>query len=145
MRYRIFLDTNVLLSGIFFEGNEAKLLDMIEIDLITCEDVVDELRVVVKKKLKYLGERPLEIALLEIDRALYDIEILAKDSYKAKSIETKTLIAHEKDALILAAALCANADYLLTGDSHFFTDKVRAVINVRTTREFLDEIERSRT
>jgi len=145
MRYRIFLDTNVILSGIFFEGNEAKLLDMIEIDLITCEDVVDELKVVVKKKLKYLGERPLEIALLEIDRALCDIEILTKDSYKAKAIETKTLIAHEKDALILAAALCANVDYLLTGDSHFFTDKVKAVINVRTTSEFLDEIERRRT
>lgn len=31
MRYRIFLDTNVILSGIFFEGNEAKLLLYLEI------------------------------------------------------------------------------------------------------------------
>ncbi len=31
MRYRIFLDTNVLLSGVFFEGNEAKLLLYLEI------------------------------------------------------------------------------------------------------------------
>jgi predicted nucleic acid-binding protein len=43
MRYRIFLDTNVLISGIFFEGNESVLLDMTGIDLITCEDVGDEL------------------------------------------------------------------------------------------------------
>jgi predicted nucleic acid-binding protein len=52
MRYRVFLDTNILISGIFFEGNESKVLDMVEIDLITCEDVVEELRKVVLKKLK---------------------------------------------------------------------------------------------
>ena len=40
MRYRIFLDTNILISGIFFEGNESKILDMLEVELITCEDVV---------------------------------------------------------------------------------------------------------
>lgn len=44
MRYRLFLDTNILISGIFFEGNESKILDMTEIDLITCEDVVEELK-----------------------------------------------------------------------------------------------------
>lgn len=127
MRYKVFLDTNILLSGIFFEGNEAKILDMIEIDLITSEDVVNELKSVTKKKLKYLGERPLEIALLEIDRALYDIEILPKDAYKEKLAEAKELIVHEKDVPILAAALYANADYLLTGDSHFFTDRIKRI------------------
>lgn len=45
MRYKVFLNTNVLLSGIFFEGNEAKLLNVMEIDLITSEDVVRELKI----------------------------------------------------------------------------------------------------
>ena len=53
MRYKIFVDTNILLSGIFFEGNESRILDLVELDLVTSEDVVDELRKVVKKKLKY--------------------------------------------------------------------------------------------
>ena len=44
MKYRVFVDTNILLSGIFFEGNEASILDMVELDLMTCEDAVDELR-----------------------------------------------------------------------------------------------------
>lgn len=39
MRCRIFLDTNILISGIFFEGNETRILDMTELDLITSEDV----------------------------------------------------------------------------------------------------------
>lgn len=50
MRYKVFLDTNILLSGIFFEGNEAKILDMIEVDLMTSEDVVRELKSITKKE-----------------------------------------------------------------------------------------------
>lgn len=143
MRYKVFVDTNILISGIFFEGNEAKILDMPELDLITGEDVVDELKKISKKKLKYLGERTIEIALLEIDRALCDIEILPSKKYIGKFTRAKELIAHEKDIPILAAALYAKANYLLTGDSHFFTDKIKAVIKVRTAREFLNEIEKA--
>jgi predicted nucleic acid-binding protein len=44
MRYKVFVDTNILLSGIFFEGNESSILDLIELDLVTSEDVVFELR-----------------------------------------------------------------------------------------------------
>jgi hypothetical protein len=44
MKLKVFVDTNILLSGIFFEGNEAKILDLVEIELLTGEDVVDELR-----------------------------------------------------------------------------------------------------
>lgn len=140
MRYKIFLDTNILISGIFFEGSESKILNMPELYLITSEDVVDELKKVTKKKLKYLGERTLEIALSEIDRALCDIEILARKKYAGELAKAKELIAHEKDIPILAAALYARVDCLLTGDSHFFTDKVKAVIKVRTTKDFLEEI-----
>ena len=143
MRYRIFIDTNILISGIFFEGNESMILDMIELDLITSEDVVDELKKVTKKKLKYLGERTLGIALSEIDRALCDIEVLARKRYARRLVKAKELIAHEKDIPILAAALYSKADYLLTGDSHFFTDKVKVVIKVRTTKDFLEEIRKA--
>ncbi len=29
MRYKVFVDTNSLLSGIFFEGNESRILDLL--------------------------------------------------------------------------------------------------------------------
>lgn len=67
---------------------------------------------------------------------------MPEDAYKEKLAEARELIAHEKDASILAAVLYANVDYLLTGDSHFFTDRIKALIKVRTTREFLKEIEK---
>lgn len=44
MRYKVFVDTNILLSGIFFDGNESRILDLVELDFVTSEDVVDELR-----------------------------------------------------------------------------------------------------
>ena len=140
MRYRVFLDTNILISGIFFEGNEAKLLDITEIDLITCENVVEELQRITGKKLRYLGERSLEIALSELQRALSDIEIIPKVKYIKKVKKAEQLIVHKKDVPILAAVLTAEPDYFLTGDLHFFTEKVKRVINVRTTKEFFTEI-----
>lgn len=143
MRYKVFLDTNILISGIFFEGNESEILDMVELDLITSEDVIDELKKITKKKLKYLGNRTLEIALLEVDRALFDIDILPRERYEGNILEAKKMITHKKDIPILAAALYANVDYLITGDSHFFTYKVKDVLKVRTTREFLEEIKAS--
>ena len=113
MRYRIFLDTNILISGIFFDGNESKILDMPEVDLITCEDVVYELKNVTKKKLKYLDQRNLEIALLKVDTALSNIDILPREKYLEKSLEADVLIAHKKDIPILAAALRIQVPELL--------------------------------
>ena len=137
MRYRVFLDTNILISGIFFEGNESKILDMTEIHLVTCEDVVDELRKVTIKKLKYLGERPLEIALSELERALSDFEIIPRSKYIKKFKIADQLINHKKDVPILAAVLAVTPDYFLSGDSHFFTEKIKNVINVKSVKEFL--------
>jgi predicted nucleic acid-binding protein len=50
------------------------------------------------------------------------------------------LISHKKDVPILAAVLTVRPDYFLTGDLHFFSEKVKKVINVKTTKEFLAEI-----
>ena len=140
MKLRGFVDTNILLSGIFFEGNEAKILDLVEIELLTCEDVVDELRKVVKRKLKYLKERTFEIALSETERALSDITIIPRAKYSQKIKEADGLIAHKKDVPILSAVLYAKPDYFLTGDSHFFTEKIKIVVRVMTAKDFLDKI-----
>lgn len=140
MRYKVFVDTNILLSGIFFEGNESKVLDLVEIDLITSEDVVRELRQVVHRKLRFLKERTLEIALLEMERALSDIEIIPRSGYSQKIKDAEKLISHNKDIPILAAVLFVKPNYFLTGDGHFFTDKVEKVVTVMRAKDFLDKV-----
>lgn len=142
MRYKVFLDANILLSGIFFEGNESMILDLVEIEFITSEDVVDELFKVIKKKLKYLKERSLEIALAETKRALSDIVVVQKPKYIKKIQEADRLISHKKDVPILAAVLAIKPDYFLTGDSHFFTDKIKHAVTVMTAKEFLNKIKK---
>jgi putative PIN family toxin of toxin-antitoxin system len=140
MRFKVFLDTNILLSGIFFEGNEAKILDLVEIELVTSEDVVEELRKVVKKKIKYLKERTFEIALSETERAISDITIISRSKYNHKIKEAERLITHKKDVAILAAVLYVKPDYFLTGDAHFYTDKIKSVVTVLTAKDFLAKI-----
>jgi predicted nucleic acid-binding protein len=137
MRYKVFVDTNILLSGIFFEGNESSILDLIELDLVTSEDAVFELRKVVKKKLKYLKERTFEIALAETEKALADVAVIPRTKYSHKLQEAEFLIKHKKDIPILAAVLYVKPDYFLTGDSHFFTDNIKSIVNVITVRDFL--------
>lgn len=128
MKYKVFVDTNILLSGIFFEGNESSILDLIELDLITGEDAVLELRRVAKKKLKYLKERTFEIALAEIEKALVDIVIIPRIKYSHKLKEAEYLIRHKKDVPILAAVLYVKPDYFLTGDTHFFSVNIKSVV-----------------
>ncbi len=140
MRLKVFLDTNVLLSGIFFDGNEAKIIGLVEIDLITCEDAVDELKAVVRRKLKYLKDRTLEIALSEVERALSDMAIIPRSKYRHKLMEAQGLISHKKDAHILAAVLQTKPDYFLTGDAHFFAESVQGRVRVMTAKDFLSEI-----
>lgn len=140
MRYKVFVDTNILLSGIFFEGNESRILELVEIDLVTSEDVVDELRRVVRKKLKYLKERTFEIVLAETEKALTDISIISRSKYSHKLRHAESLITHKKDIPILAAVLYAKPDYFLTGDTHFFTEKIKSIVNVSTAKDFLVKI-----
>jgi predicted nucleic acid-binding protein len=140
MKYRVFVDTNILLSGIFFEGNESSILDLIELDLMTSEDAVVELQKVLKKKLKYLKERTFEIALAETEKALADITIIPRNKYSHKLKEAESLIRHKKDVPILAAVLYVRPDYFLTGDAHFFNDHIKRIVNVMTAKDFLAKI-----
>lgn len=140
MRYKVFIDTNILLSGVFFDGNESMILDLVELDLVTSEDVVDELKKVIGKKLKYLKERTFEIALAETEKALSDITIIPRTKYSHKMKDAEILIEHKKDIPILAAVLYFKPDCFLTGDSHFFTDEIKSIVNVMTARDFLERI-----
>jgi len=126
VKRKVFVDTNVLISGIFFKGNESKLLSMSNIDLITSDVVVEELKEVVRRKLKSFKTENLKIALEEIDLALKDFtKIVKEEEYRRELKRTLKLISNKKDAKILAAALIVKADYLVTGDEDFFIPEVK--------------------
>jgi len=107
---------------------------------VTCEDAVDELRSIVRKKLKYLKERTFGLALAETEKALSDIIIIPRASYNHMLKEAGLLIRHKKDIPILAAVLFIKPDYFLTGDAHFFTDSIKSIVQVMTAKDFLARI-----
>ena len=66
--------------------------------------------------------------------------VIPRAKYNHKLKDAESMITHKKDVPILAAILYVKPDYFLTGDAHFFTDKVKSVVNVLTAKDFLSKI-----
>mgnify|MGYP001562697816 FL=1 len=132
----VFLDTNILISGIFFSGREAELLKL-PVRFITSDINVEELREVTRRKFRKLHIKVLSVALKKIDDALYDIDIVHRDMWQSRYEEAGKYISGS-DQKILAAVLYSKPDYFVTGDKEFFSLKISEIINVIRTTELLE-------
>ncbi len=105
---RVFLDTNVLVSALATRGLCADVLRhvMAEHDLLVGEVVLDELRRVLKSKLRV----PAALAG-DIEELLRDYEVVPKPT-RAAAVKLRD----PADRWILASALAGHADVLVTGD-----------------------------
>jgi predicted nucleic acid-binding protein len=84
-------------------------------------------------------------ALEDVDRALAEFAFVVVDEGdRALLAETRTLLRDPTDAPVLAAALAAGVDGLVTGDKDLHTAPVKARLRVFTTREALEWIEAER-
>jgi putative PIN family toxin of toxin-antitoxin system len=105
---RVFLDTNVLVSAFATRGLSADVLRLVlsEHELVTGEIVLDELRRVLTEKIR-LPEAVLGEALDVLHE--HHVEPTAEPV-------TGIDIADPSDALVLATALEAGAEVLVSGD-----------------------------
>lgn len=105
---KVFLDTNVLASGLATRGLSAGLLERVlnECELVTSEPVLRELKRVLARKF-HLPE-PLSRAYLELLRAEGRIAVTSDPPNIA--------IEDPDDIPILAGALAAKVDVFVTGD-----------------------------
>ena len=105
---RVFLDTNVLASGIAARGLCAELLEraMSEHELLICEPVLRELRRVLSGKVHL--PQPL---IQEF------IDLLTTEGQVVSTPETPTIDFQDaSDIPIMACAVAGNADVFITGD-----------------------------
>lgn len=112
-KLRVFLDTNVLVSGMVFAGNERKLLEAIidgKLELVLSSDVIDEANEVLKKKF------PKQVVLFPLFLRMVKHEEISKREYKESEKRCAGLIGDKADVPILAAAIVSKVDYLVTGD-----------------------------
>jgi len=117
---RVFLDTNILVSGMVFAGNERKLLDAIvdgKLGMVLSTDVVDEANAVLARKF------PKHAVLFPLFLRLVKHEKILKNAYKSSEKLYAKLIGDEADVPILAATAVSKADYLVTGDKELLALK----------------------
>jgi len=114
MRNKVFIDSSVIIAGLASnKGGAHEVLVLAELKVIIpfiSEDVVTEVLRNVQKKLPgaleqyYLLFKTLPFIIVDFDN---------------DTLESAQKMINEKDAPILAAALSANVDWLLSLDKHF--------------------------
>ena len=105
---KVFLDTNVLVSGFATRGLCADVIRLVlaEHELITADVVLNELKRVLKHKIQLPGEQIQEI-----------LTFLESQTVQPKPISPPSIpVRDEDDQWVLAFALAAKADVFVTGD-----------------------------
>jgi uncharacterized protein len=111
LKPRVVVDTNVLVSGIFFpNGNEARVLRLVledKVTLVASLETLAELReTLARPKFQLTGE---------ISLALFQV-ILAKAKVQLEIRESEVKSRDKDDQIFLDLSNTVGADYLITGD-----------------------------
>lgn len=130
---RVFLDTNVLVSAFATRGLSADVFRLVlaEHELIVGQIVLDELRRVLRKKIG-LPESAVRQALTTVEE-----HRVVPTAETDPGVE----VADPPDARVLATALAAKADVLVTGDRDLLSvnDRVEE-LRILDPRGFWEEL-----
>lgn len=131
---RIMLDTNILVSAIFFRSPLTnQLIHKLEgHKILLCDYVIQELRLVAERKFpnKYLM----------VEKFLVSLPFECIHTPKSLQMQDLPEIRDTKDAPILATALLENVDIFLTGDQGFLVlDLPEESMRIMTMREFIEQ------
>ena len=128
---RIFLDANILISGIIFKGKEHELLIKNKnIFFITSEDVLEETRAVIIEKFPESSE------LVEIFLSILNPTVIKRKDYASKFNEY-SMVRDKNDRHILAAAMIGKVDYIVTGDADLLSLKNYNNISIVQARKIV--------
>ena len=142
---RVVIDTNTILSAIFYGGKPEKILEAIFdnlVDIVLTEEIITEYEAVIIRHIK----KNKEIPLREVDPLIGDsLKIIDRIKLIADIIDahtTKTPYCSEQDDIMfLQAAIAGKAKYLISGDKHLLkVAKYRGGL-VLEARGFLEKLE----
>jgi len=133
---KLILDTNIWLSGIFWQGNPYKIIKLSEegkVKILMTKEILEEIFHVLNRESKFqksIHDR--KIAIEDLIRKIIEISNL---------VETKTRINAIKedpdDNKFLEAAVDGKADYIISGDRHLLDLKQFNEIKILKAKEFL--------
>ena len=131
---RVVADTNVVVSALQFGGKPKQLLDLAiegQVDLAVSEAIIAETLRVLRDKFERAPEW-----LAEADRQMHVIIRLVHPTEVIQAIE-----ADPTDDRILECAIAADAEVIVSGDSHLLSLGVFRGIPIRRVAEFLASLE----
>jgi predicted nucleic acid-binding protein len=141
-RWRVFLDTSAFIAGIISPTGAAReVLRLCEagvVDLMISRQVLTEADRNLSEKLPAL--------IPDFRQWIHQLSPILVEDPSQKEVVKAVRIIHPKDAPILAAAINAEVDYLITWNTRHFhkSPVVRAVsFKIMTPGEFLEEFRRS--
>jgi putative PIN family toxin of toxin-antitoxin system len=135
---RVVLDTNIVVSGVFWGGEPRRLLALARreaVQLMASEMMLDELLDVVSRpkfvaRMNAIGTTPEDI--LTGYRSLLTV---------IEPAEIKPVIIDDPDDdVLIACAVACNADYIISGDHHLLELGQYQTSKVVTLRQFFDDV-----
>jgi len=140
-RIKVFIDTNVLIAGVAsVTGASATVLDLCESESI---EMVISRQVLVEADRNFSAKLPHLIT--QFRQFIQNLAPLMMDDPPATEVEKAARFIARKDAAILAAAIEAKVDSLITLDKkHFLKEKMgpKIPIEICTPADFLRIFER---
>lgn len=133
---RVVADTNIVVSGLLWHGPPRQVLDRArrgEIHLFTSIELLEELEDVLQRK-KF--SRRLRLASVSPDYLVFGYANLTQ-LVRPATIEPVVLEDPDDDA-VLACALAAQAQAIVSGDSHLLDLRRHREVSIYTAQQLLD-------
>lgn len=134
---RIVIDTNVLISAIFWTGKPKQLLNHVrrqKITFVTSNQLLDELRQILVRQ-----DKPFHLQDNEADQV---VEALTGCAEVVESHSQLTVCHDEMDNRVIACAIDGKAEYIVTGDLHLLGLRSYQSVKIMTVSDFLSHFER---
>lgn len=133
---KIVLDTNVWLSGIFWEGEASKIIEKAEkkeVQIIISEDILSEIIKVLNRESKFQKYiLNLKLNIEDLLRTILSISTLIETKVRLEVIKVDP-----KDNMVLETAIGGKVEYIISYDNHLLNMIEFRGIKIITPGEFL--------
>lgn len=136
---KVVVDTNILISAVFWIGKSHLLVDLIEdgnIKLYLSKEIIDEFKEILLRDKFQLRLRDMKSNVEDTLQKILGISEIVEPSRKFDVVEDKS------DNKFLDCAYEAKADFIISGDRHLLDLKEFQGIKIVTVNEFLETYEK---
>ncbi len=129
---KIVIDTNVLISAIFWTGKPKQLLNKVrrgEATFLVSEDLLNEFKEVLMRK-----DKPFKLSLEEAERVVTEMRGIAQIVHPNSQV---VVCKDERDNKVLECAIDGRAEYVISGDLHLLGLKSFKGVKIISVTDFL--------